>query len=68
MPEYENMFIVRPSYLVVFLNIITALGRKHKELIMNYFQEKQEFKKEQKIKDDFQTMKNEILDNSFKNI
>ncbi|WP_261974277.1 DUF2130 domain-containing protein [Vaccinium witches'-broom phytoplasma] len=67
-PEYENMFIVRPSYLVVFLNIITALGRKHKELIMNYFQEKQEFKKEQKIKDDFQTMKNEILDNSFKNI
>ncbi|NWN45482.1 DUF2130 domain-containing protein [Candidatus Phytoplasma pruni] len=67
-PEYENMFIIRPAYLVVFLNIITALGRKHKELIMNDFQAKQEFKKEQEIKDDFQAMKNEILDHSFKNI
>ncbi|MFB5029667.1 MAG: hypothetical protein WJU30_00208 [Candidatus Phytoplasma pruni] len=35
---------------------------------MNDFQEKQEFKKEQDIKDDFQAMKNEILDHSFKNI
>jgi hypothetical protein len=39
------MCIFRPSYLIVFLNIITTLGRKHKEIIIKNFKEKQEFKK-----------------------
>lgn len=65
---YKNMFIVRPPYLVIFLNIITALGRKNKELILAISDKRQEFYKEQEIQDNFQKMKDKILNNSLKNI
>ncbi|QTX02839.1 hypothetical protein LFWB_2690 [Candidatus Phytoplasma luffae] len=65
---YPNMFIIRPPYLVFFLNVITCLGRKNKEIIIDLKKQKITFYKEEEIKNTFLEMKNEILDNSFKNI
>ncbi|WP_323847549.1 MAG: DUF2130 domain-containing protein [Phytoplasma sp.] len=66
--EYPNMFIIRPPYLVIFLNIITALGRKHKELILTLSEKKQEFCQEKEIEEKFNKMKEQILNNAFTKI
>ncbi|MDV3167775.1 MAG: DUF2130 domain-containing protein [Candidatus Phytoplasma stylosanthis] len=59
--KYKNMFIVRPAYLTFFLNVITSLGYKNKELILALSKKKEIFKEEKKIQIDFQKMKNKIL-------
>ncbi|WP_341266551.1 DUF2130 domain-containing protein [Candidatus Phytoplasma fraxini] len=66
--EYKNMFIIRPFYLIIFLNIITALGRKQKELILALSEKKQEFAQEQGIEENFNKMKEQILNNALTKI
>ncbi|WCA22469.1 DUF2130 domain-containing protein [Candidatus Phytoplasma oryzae] len=66
--EYEKMYIIRPPYLITFLNIIISLARKNKELIYNLKKEKKEFKKEKEIINLFENMKNKILNNYLKKI
>ncbi|MGL5591180.1 MAG: DUF2130 domain-containing protein [Mycoplasmoidaceae bacterium] len=63
-PEYKNMFVIRPAYLMSFLSLIEYIsnqrqGIKRLEL---------DFKNKQEIQDEFEKMKNEILENSVKNI
>ncbi|KXT29341.1 hypothetical protein AXA84_0155 [Candidatus Phytoplasma oryzae] len=66
--EYEKMYIIRPPYLVTFLNIIIALARKNKELIYQIKRKKQGFKQEKEIRELFENMKNKILNNYLKKI
>jgi len=66
--EYKNMFIIRPPYLIIFLNIITALGRKNKELISALSEKKQKFRDEEEINKSFRQMKEHILNNSLNKI
>lgn len=66
--EYEKMYIVRPEYFMMLLNIITAFGMKYKELIIAKETERIKFKDFEDILADFETMKSDILDRSIKHI
>lgn len=63
-PEYKNMFVIRPAYLMTFLSLIEYIsyekqGIKKLEL---------KFKDKQEIQKEFEQMKSEILENSIKHI
>ncbi len=64
--EYDKMYVIRPQYFIVFLSIITALGMKYKDILMQNNFEKAQFKDIEDILTDFENMKNEILDKSFR--
>ena len=38
--EYENMYVVRPGYLMTFLNMITSITTRFSELILSKEEEK----------------------------
>lgn len=63
-PRYENMFVVRPSYFITFLSIVRLLFLKRKDIRKIEV----DFKTKKEILDEFESMKNEILGNSVKNI
>lgn len=63
-PQYEKMYMVRPQYFIVFLNIIVALGLKYKEIVKGYHFERAQFKDAEDILAEFETMKDEILTRS----
>lgn len=63
-PNYQNMFVVRPSYFLVFLSIIRFIYLKQK-LIKTA---EMNFKTKQEILTEFNDLKNEILTRSIKNI
>jgi hypothetical protein len=65
---YEKMYMVRPQYFIVFLNIVTAIALQYKSLVKGYNVERAKFKDAENIKDDFNHMKEEILDRSLKYI
>jgi hypothetical protein len=60
----DKMFVVRPAYFIPFLSIIYNLGTKYKQIVL----EELEFEDKKKILEEFEAMKNEILENSIKNI
>ncbi|MGL5640566.1 MAG: DUF2130 domain-containing protein [Mycoplasmoidaceae bacterium] len=62
--DYNNMFVIRPSYLMTFLSLIEYIS-KEKQGIKKL---ELDFKNKQEIQDEFEKMKNEILENSIKNI
>ena len=66
--EYEKMYIVRPEYFMIFLNIITALGMNYKELILAKNEHKIEFKEYQELLNEFEKIKEDILEQRIKNI
>ncbi len=59
---YEKMYMVRPQYFITFLSIVSAMGLKYKELLLKTVEEAEQFKDSQEIMDQFEKMKNEILD------
>lgn len=62
------MYIVRPEYFMIFLNIITALGMNYKELILAKNEHKIEFKEYQELLNEFEKIKEDILEQRIKNI
>ncbi|UVD81680.1 DUF2130 domain-containing protein [Mycoplasma iguanae] len=62
--KYENMYVVRPFYLFTFLSLIYSLTQKNKHLLKKEI----DFKEKQNILKEFEDFKNQILDNSVKNI
>lgn len=58
--EYDNMFVIRPAYFITFLSLIRVIAHKEKEINTNII----ELKNKQEILDNFNKLKNEILDNS----
>lgn len=60
--EYEDMYVVRPAYMVSFLSMITSLTMKFKNLILEDIKEKLEVKSKQELLDEFETIKNSYLD------
>lgn len=57
--EYENMYVVRPGYLMTFLNMITSLTTKFSSLLLS---EKLELKDAQEIINAFEDIKKTYLD------
>jgi len=60
--EYDDMYVVRPAYLMTFLNIITSLSKRYQELVLNKVKEELEFKDKTLILEDFDKIKESYLD------
>ncbi len=60
--EYQDMYVVRPQYLMIFLNLLTSLTKRFAELVTQKEIEKMDFKDRQEILDDFEKIKETYLD------
>ncbi len=61
-PNYENMYVVRPSYLMVFLNMITSITTRFANLLAAKKQEELQFKDQQDLIEEFNKIKETYLD------
>ena len=60
--EYKDMYVVRPAYLMTFLNMIVSLTIRFKELILIDKKEKLELKNSIDMIEEFNKLKNTYLD------
>ena len=60
--EYTDMYVVRPAYLMTFLNIITSLTTKFATLVNADKQNKLELKNSIELSNEFEALKNTYLD------
>ena len=56
------MYVVRPAYLMVFLNMITSLTTRFAELILSKKQEELQLKSKFDLINEFDSIKNTYLD------
>lgn len=66
--EYEDMYVVRPGYLMVFLNIITSLTMKFRDLILAKENELLELKDKHDLIDEFNKLKQSYLDSQLSSL
>ncbi len=59
--EYDDMFVVRPQYMIAFISIIYSLAQKYKEILITFQKEKLDLKTRQDIVDQFNKMKKSYL-------
>ena len=59
---YENMYVVRPGYLMVFLNMITSLSTRFSDLLLSKEQEMIELKDKLVLIEEFNKIKEIYLD------
>ena len=60
--EYENMYVVRPGYLMVFLNMIASLTTRFSDLLLSKEQEMIELKSKLDLIAEFNKIKETYLD------
>ena len=60
--EYENMYVVRPAYLMTFLNMIASLTTRFSELILSKEVEMLELKNKLDLLTEFEEIKKTYLD------
>lgn len=60
--EYEDMYVVRPAYLMTFLNILVSMNTKFKELLLNVKKERLELITSIELTEQFEKLKNSYLD------
>ena len=60
--EYENMYVVRPAYLMTFLNMIASLTTRFSELILSKEVEMLELKNKLDLLNEFEEIKKTYLD------
>ena len=60
--EYENMYVVRPGYLMTFLNMITSLTTRFSELILSKEEEKVSIKDKLSLIEEFNNIKKTYLE------
>lgn len=66
--EYKDMYVVRPAYLMTFLNMIVSLTLRFKELIATSKKEKIELKNSLDLIEEFNKLKNTYLDKPLENL
>ena len=66
--EYKDMYVVRPAYMMTFLNLITSLTNRFKELIENDKESKIELKNVQDLMGEFDKLKTTYLDNPLESL
>ena len=59
--EYEKMYVVRPQYFITFLSIVESLGRKYQKLLLDTKKESLKFEETEKILENFNKMKEDLL-------
>lgn len=60
--EYKDMYVVRPAYLMTFLNMITSLTVRFREIILTDKKEKLSLKKSIDLMEEFNSLKITYLD------
>lgn len=60
--EYEDMYVVRPAYMMTFLNMLASLSKRFSELILADTAEKLEVKNMTDLMDEFESIKKTYLD------
>lgn len=60
--EYDNMYVVRPAYLMVFLNMITSLTTRFSELILADAKDEINLKTKTDLIEEFNKIKETYLD------
>lgn len=60
--EYEDMYVVRPAYLMTFLNMITSLSTKFANLVLQDYSEKLKVKSATELMEEFDKLKKKYLD------
>ena len=60
--EYENMYVVRPAYLMVFLNMITSLTTRFSDLLLSKEIQKLQLKSKLDLTEEFEAIKKTYLD------
>lgn len=60
--EYPDMYVVRPAYMMTFLNMITSLTTRFVDLLLAHEDKMMEIKKSMDFKDEFDKLKNTYLD------
>ena len=65
---YENMYVVRPGYLMVFLNMIASLTTRFSDLLLSKEQEMIELKSKLDLIDEFNKIKETYLDDPLESL
>lgn len=60
--EYEEMYVVRPAYLMTFLNMLVSLTTRFADIILSKEEERIEIKKLFEIQSSFEDLKKTYLD------
>ncbi|MDE7263951.1 MAG: DUF2130 domain-containing protein, partial [Anaeroplasmataceae bacterium] len=60
--EHEDMYVVRPAYLMTFLNMLVSLTTRFADLVLSKEQERLELKSLLELKETFERLKNTYLD------
>ena len=60
--DYKDMYVVRPAYLMTFLNMIASLSTRFASLVLKDNQEKLEYKNITDLFEEFDNLKNTYLD------
>ncbi len=66
--EHNNMYLVRPQYMTIFLNIVYAFAMQYHEELTKRNEELEKFKDRDEIMKEFEEMKSSILDHSLRHI
>lgn len=66
--KYKNMFVVRPAYLVSFLNVIKTIAEKYKDISRNTQRKAIEFESRINILNRWNEFKEGLLNSTIKNI
>lgn len=66
--EHENMYMVRPQYMVTFLNVIYAFAMQYHAELTKKNEVLEKFKDRDEILSQFEEMKSAILDKSIRHI
>ena len=59
---YDDMYVVRPAYMMSFLSILTSLTTKFRDLLLEGNQERLELMSSIELKDKFEELKGKYLD------
>ena len=66
--EYQDMYVVRPAYMVVLLNMITSLTTNFKDLLLAANQEKLEIKAKTDLLEAFEALKKTYLEKGIESL
>lgn len=61
--EYQDMYVVRPAYMMTILNLFVSLSNKFAEIILSDNEEKLELKSSIEFLEQFESLKKTYLDN-----
>lgn len=61
--DYEDMYMVRPMYMMTFLSLIKSLSDKYALIILEKKQEHEQFEEVESIKNEFNKLKETYLEN-----